>query len=277
MDRTLSVIADRSPLSLSGHRVRLRGKEELGLYPDLFTLECWNLSEDSFLLLSRSRCLFVMNGNSLLAFGEISDVYRRTLQDGEITTVAFAKGLSLWETPVSVSLPAGLTASETVSALLNDSGISVPAWVGEDPVFTRGQAFHDRVTLCLTSVLSAAGSRGTLIPSNPGSAFSGSSYSTMPGESSFPTVSQINSILSVIPAEGLPVSIHLTAHDLLDAPSFTSNNLMVLSTAPIGWQVGATLELEYKGYLRTGIILERSLDLDTTADSWRTELLVKCR
>ena len=262
MDRTLSVITDQSPLSLSGHRVRLRGKEEIGLYPDLFTLECWNLSEDSFLLLSRSRCLSVMNGNSLLAFGEISDVYRRTLQDGEITTVAFAKGLSLWETPVSLSLPAGLTASETVSALLNDSGISVPAWVGEDPVFTRGQAFHDRVTLCLTSVLSAAGSRGTLIPSNPVSA------------SSIPPT---NSILSVIPSEGLPVSVHLTAHDLLDAPSFTSGNLMVLSTAPIGWQVGATLELEYKGYLRTGIILERSLDLDTTAGSWRTELLVECK
>jgi len=52
---------------------------------------------------------------------------------------------------------------------------------------------------------------------------------------------------------------------------------MVLSTAPIGWQVGATLSLEYDGYLRTGIIQERNLDLDTIAGSWRTELLVKLK
>ena len=254
MDRTLSVIADQAPLSLSGHRLRLRGKEELNLYPDLFTLECWNLSEDSFLLLSRSRCLSVMNRNSRLAFGEISDVYRRTVPEGEITTVAFAKGLSLWETPVSVSLSAGLTASETVSSLLNDMDISVPAWVGEDPIFTRAQSFHDRASLCLTSVLSSTGTIGSLIPSD-----------------------STGYVLSVIPSEGLPASVHLTAHDLLDAPSFTSGKLMVLSTAPIGWQVGATLSLEYDGYLRTGIIQERNLDLDTIAGSWRTELLVKLK
>jgi len=216
-----------------------------------------------------------MNGNSLLAFGEVSDVYRRTVPEGEITTVAFAKGLSLWETPISVSLPAGLTASETVLALLNDTDISVPAWVGEDPIFTRGQSFHDRAALCLNSVLSAAAARGTLIPIHPGSASSASS-SDLATAASTPSSSS-RYVLSVIPSEGLPASIHLNAHDLLNAPSFTSGKLMVLSTAPIGWQVGATLSLEYDGCLRTGIIQERNLDLDTIAGTWRTELLVKCQ
>jgi len=232
-------------------RLRLRGKETLGLYPDLFTLECWNLSEDDFLRLSRSRILSVLHGNSCLIYGVITDVYRQTVPEGEITTVAFVCGWALWVTAVSLSVPAGLSASETVAQILENTGLpfSLFSWVGEDPVFSRGQAFHDRAALCLTSALSAAGARGMM---------------TQHG-------------LCVVPTEGLPVSIHLTERDLVDAPSFTAGNLMVISTLPIGWQVGATLELEYEGYLRKGTIMERNLDLDTNAGSWKTELLVELR
>ena len=313
MNHSLTVITDQYPLPLSGHRLHLQGKEELNLYPDLFTLECWNLSQGAFLHLSRSRMLSILYGKSCIAFGEVSDVYRRTVPEGEVTEVAFAKGLSLWESPVSLSVPAGLSASEIVSVLIHihDSDVthasdvihnydselthdldsqlthsydsiltqnrsvtlSLLGWNGDDPIFTRGQAFHDRTALCLTSVLSSAGAKGTLIPvgTAPGSRFAASDASrsafTIPGGYG----------LCVIPSGGLPVSVHLSARDLLDAPSFTSNNLMVISTRPIGWQVGATLALEYKDSIRVGTIIERNLDLDTMTGSWKTELLVELR
>ena len=253
-DRVLTIIADKDEVACDG-RLRLRGKETLGLYPGLFTLECWNLSEDSFLQLSRARMLHVWCGNSCLAFGDVSDLYRRTVPEGEITTVAFAKGLSLWKTPVCLSVVSGKSVSETVSQVLSTVSesegpdISLLSWPCDDPVFFRGQAFHDRAALCLSSVLSAAGAKGNLIPAG----------------------------LCVIPDKGLPVSIHLTERDLVDAPSFTAGNLMVISTLPIGWQVGATVELEYGGYIRVGIIVERGFDLDTNSGSWKTELLVELK
>ena len=250
-DRSLTVLIDHIPLRCDG-RIRLRGKEALSLYPDLFTLECWNLSQCSFLLLARSARLSILNGNTCLAFGEISDVYRRTVPEGEITIVAFAKGLSMWETPVSLSIPAGTSASDTVSLILSHIHCGTGgalSWPCDDPIFFRGQSFHDRAALCLGSVLSAAGAKGNLVPAG----------------------------LCVIPDEGLPVSIRLTGRDLIDAPSFTAGNLMVISTVPIGWQVGATVELEYGGYIRVGTIVERNLDLDTNAGSWKTELLVELR
>ena len=120
--RNLRVMADGAPFA-SGCRFHLSGKITIGLFPSLFTLEAWNLKEQDYLLLSRTtKELAVYREDSCLAFGVISDVFRRTVPEGTMTAAAFSLGLDLWEAAVAVSVEAGVTVSETVRRLLSASG-----------------------------------------------------------------------------------------------------------------------------------------------------------
>jgi hypothetical protein len=57
MDRTLTILADGEPV-IGYARARLLGTERLGLFPSLFMLHLWNVAEDDYFLLSRSRAFF---------------------------------------------------------------------------------------------------------------------------------------------------------------------------------------------------------------------------
>ena len=160
-DRTLTVFADGEPFAI-GARFRLSGKTSIGLFPSLFVLEAWNLSESDIFRLMNTKQLSVMHGDSCLASGAVSDVFRRTVPEGTLTAAAFSLGLDLWETPVSLSVEAGVSVSETVRRLLlaSGTGIRLLSFPGRDPVLSRGQAFLGRAAECVASVLSASCARG---------------------------------------------------------------------------------------------------------------------
>ena len=174
-DRSLTVLAD-GVSAADGCHMRLRGKTTLSLYPDLFLLNIWYLSDDGFYALGNAADLQVYHGSELIAFGEIAEVNRREVAEGELTTVSFGPGLSFWESFVSLSVPAGRSASETVRRILAacfptgrsaaSTGTALPLlnWPGTDPVFIRGQAFHGRAADAVAVVLSAIGARAVLVP-----------------------------------------------------------------------------------------------------------------
>jgi len=249
--RELLVFTDGARFA-SGCRFHLAGKTDIGLFPSLFTLQAWNLREKDYLLLASAKTLEVRRGDSCLASGKVTDVFRRTVPEGTVTTAAFSPGLELWEAPVSLAVEAGASVSDTVRGILAASGTGVPlmAFPGEDPVFSRGQAYCGRTADCLTEALSAAGARGVLVPAG----------------------------LCVVPAIPLQAALQLTEQDLQDAPMFAAGGKkMILSTKVTGFRPGETMTLEWKGNTYEGLILERMTDADTTMGSWRTQLLVASR
>ena len=247
--RNLWVMADGASFA-SGCRFHLSGKTGIGLFPSLFTLEAWNLKEQDYLLLSRTKELAVYREDSCLAYGAVSDVFRKTVQEGTITTAAFSLGLDLWNAQASLPVEAGASVSETVRRLLGVSGtgISLLSFPGEDPVFFRGQAYLGRAADCITSALTAAGARGFLVPAG----------------------------LKVIPVTPLPATLHLTKKDLMDAPAYAlGGKRMILSTTVTGFQPGNEMTLEYEGLTSSGLILERMTDADTAKGTWNTQLLIE--
>jgi hypothetical protein len=259
MDRTLTILADDE--HVTGYaRARLIGTERLGLYPPLFMLHLWNVAEQDYLVLSRSREVTVMHDDVVLVSGSVSDAYRHLirpsgtfpsrgrLNGGTETFVAIAPGLKLWEAAVSLDVESGVTVSETVRRLLEASGtgIQLLSFPGEDPVTTRGQAFYGRAAECIEEALGKAGARCCLVPSG----------------------------LCVVPKEGLPVSMVLTEEDLTDVPSFNCGGDMVLRTGPAGWTLGKGVEVRYGGTVNRGLISERLINLDTGDGPWRVELVV---
>lgn len=248
--RSLSVLADGEPVN-GFSRVRLSGGERLGLLPFLFTLRLWNLAEEGYLALSRCRSITVKCGEAELVSGQFADSVRTASKQGTITTVCFSPGLALWQSGVSLSVPTGLTAGETVERLLTASatGIDLLTAEGMGQVFVRPQAFRGRAAECIGEALSISGARACLVPSG----------------------------LCVVPANGVPVSVVLGEEDLLAEPEFPSGDRALLRTRAAGWTLGKGVRAVRKGTEVAGLICERFFDLDTGDGPWRTEIVLQMK
>jgi hypothetical protein len=252
--RALSVLADGEPFPFTG-RMRVRGKDTLSLFPALFTLECWNLPEELFLRLFRARRLSVSHENACLFSGDVWDVFRRPAEEGTVTTCAVSLGLSLWEAPVSLSLPAGTSLSAILSGILECSGTGIPllAPPSPDPVSLRSRAFLGRAADCLSEALAGSNLRGMLTPAG----------------------------LMAVSAEEPGEPLRVTEADLTDAPAFAGGalrgtpSLMILSAAVSGWRPGQRIVLETENVRARGLISERSLDADTGAGPWQCDLIAE--
>ena len=232
-----------------GCRFFLSGKDSVGLFPSMFTLSCWNLREQDYLRLCNAGELAVYRGDSCLAFGKISDVFRRTVPEGAVTTAAFSLGLDLWETPVSLAVEAGVPVSETVRRILfaSGTGIQLLSFPGGDPPSSRARAFCGRAAECISEALSAASARGCLVPAG----------------------------LRVIPKDPLPAAVHLAGKDLADRPAFADGGRkMILSAAVAGFRPGEWMTLSLEGRTASGLVLERFVEADTGSGPWSTQLLV---
>ncbi len=249
-DRSLDIFVDGEPLA-NFSRVYLSGREAVGLYPMPYTLRFWNLSEDQYLLLSRASYLSVEHEGSVLAAGDVADVFRYIVEEGTVTVVCFSLGLRLWETPVSLSLEAGLSVSETVRQILSASGtgISLLTYTGSDPLFLRGQALFGRAAESLVYSLSAARARGYLVPAG----------------------------LCVLPESDQSVSMVISEEDMMTDPEFPSGHIAVLRLKVIGWLIGKKVEVWWQERKLTGIVVERLMEADNTSGPWYSEVLLEVR
>lgn len=164
MNRELSALCDGIAFA-GGCRIHLSGKTGIGLFPSLFLLQCMNLSDADVFRLRNTNSLSVSREDSCLAFGKVSDVFRETVPEGTVTTVAFSLGLDLWEAQISLSVPSGMTVSETVRLLLEASGTGIQflSFPGEDPACPRGQAFCGRAADGIAEALTAAGGKKMIL------------------------------------------------------------------------------------------------------------------
>lgn len=247
LSRSLVVLADGEPVK-GFRRAYLAGRDALGLLPLPFVLRVWNLSDDGYYALSAAKQVSVLRDDAVLASGQVASVYRRTVPEGTVTEIAFSPGLPLWEAQVSLSVEAGVAVSETVRRILENSGTGIPllSFPGNDPVFSRPQAFFGRAAECVNEALSAANARGYLTEAGVG----------------------------IVPEGGLPDSLVLTASDLLDEP-VRAGNRMILRTKPVGWPLGKMIRVEWKDETMEGLVTERSIDADTMEGKWEAEMLIK--
>ena len=250
LSRKLAVRADGEPVIGFVH-ARLTGIDTVGLYPMPFTLRIWNLSDSEYYKLAAAKELSVFHDDSMLAAGMISDICRGTVPEGQVTEIVFSSGLRLWEAPVSLSVEAGISVSDTVRRILSASGtgIQLLSFPGSDPIRTRGQAFSGRTAECIERALSAAHARCCLMPAG----------------------------LCVIPASSLPVSMELTEADLLDDPVRVGNWLLLLRTKVTGWPLGKRVSISWKGQSVGGLVVERNVDADNMEGNWQCELLIEVK
>ena len=247
LNRELVVLIDGIPVGQEC-RMRLRGEVTFSLYPDLITLTIWNLSEQGYHLIRQGGMISVVCGGSRLASGVVQDVMRETMLDGVRTEIGFSLGMDLWESTVSLTVPAGTSVSGTVKMLLEASGTSwkLLSFPGTDPVFPRGQALFGRTADMIGSALTAAKARACLVPAG----------------------------VVVVPERPAGAEVILGETDLLDAPVYTAD-CIVLSTKMAGWPVGRRMQLNDQGKVTDGVIVRQRFDADTGDGEWKTEMMAE--
>ena len=251
-DRSFSFLADGREFSFSGRAI-LQGNDDLSLWPALFRLELYNLPEEQYLCLVRTKTLTISHGGACLVSGRVTDTFRRPVPNGTVTEVSVSAGLGLWEARVSLTVPANTRVSETARRILAASGTGIPllSQADPDPASLRPGAYFGRAAECVERALSAAGCRCALTPSG-----------VMP-----------------VPKNGLPTAWYITERDLLAEPSFAGGGetgmpkRMVLTARLSGWRPGQTAEVSCGTTRAKGIICERVLHADTASGPWKTELL----
>ena len=235
-------------------RVRLRARAALTLAPLPCLLEIRNLPETEAARLRRAKNIATAAENTVLAAGRIAEVYRAPRTSGKrgtssMTSVLFSPGLPLWEAGVSLSLPGGIRASDTLRAVLAASGTGIPLlnWAGPDPVFARGQAYFGRAAEAAASVLAACGAEGILLPAGLAVRKGGAE-------------------------EGAAAS--LDAGDLREAPGWAGRD-RVLQVKLCGLRPGQRVRWVFAGEEGCGVIRECLTDADTEAGPWGMEMLVR--
>ena len=260
LDRRLVLSLDDVPLPLSC-RLSLQGCHTLNLFPDLFQLQAWNLSESTYRRFLNGRELTVsVPGASvsssapahagLLVSGQIADVTRHPTPDGSVTSVTFSPGLSFWESAVALTVPAGASASETLRMLLaaSGTGVSLLAFPAEDPVFARPQIFFGRTAEAVEAVLSACSPRPSALLTPAGL-----------------------TVVSVSEALSRPASLILRESDLAGPPVEASAGLLC-RMPPAAWPLGTAVEILLPGGKASGLLTRHRIEADTGNGPWYSEL-----
>lgn len=242
--RDLRLFADGQELA-QGCRMTLTARLGLSLRPALHQLQIRELSESSAAMLSGARQIEVRSGNSVLAFGMLSEVLTRTSGGQRITDLVFSPGLSLWQSSVSLAVPAGMKVSETIRRLLtaSGSGISLAAFAAEDVFFSRPQAFFGRTCDALSLMAETVHADAFISPA--GLCISGRTQRE-PG-------------------------LVLSKGDLLTTPIRTGNRLLLV-TAMTGWQIGAFARIAWEEASWTGRLVSAFLQADNVSGLWKAEL-----
>ena len=273
LDRRLVLSLDEAPLPLSC-RLSLQGCHTLNLFPDLFQLQAWNLSESTYRRFlngkefsvsvpgtsgapaAASQVSAVLNPASasgtagLLVSGQIADVTRHPTPDGSVTSVTFSPGLSFWESAVALTVPAGASASETLRMLLaaSGTGVSLLAFPAEDPVFARPQTFFGRTAEAVEAVLSACSPRPSALLTPAGL-----------------------TVVSVSEALSRPASLILRESDLSGPPVEASAGLLC-RMPPAAWPLGTAVEILLPGGKASGLLTRHRIEADTGTGPWYSEL-----
>ena len=156
IDRDLVVMADGEIIPNLFH-VRLTGRFRPSLYPHPYFLRIWNGPKNLYNRMLRTKVIQVLHDNTIMAEGDVVDVTEEIAAEGRLVTVTLALGYHLWNSWVSLTVGAGVTAGDTVRQLLCAAGseyilLNDPPF---NPVFARPQSFFGRLPDAIAKVLSA--------------------------------------------------------------------------------------------------------------------------
>ena len=244
IQRELRLFADGREIGQGCHML-LQSRETLSLTLSLFLLDILDLSDSSEAQLSSAKSVELRSCGSVLGSGEILDVHSFGEKGQRFTTVIFSPLSGVWKKSVSLSLPAGMLISDAMREVLKAGGteVSLAAFQAEDSRVSRPQSFFGRVCDVLFDLAAAADAYVFLTPAG----------------------------ICVQDRRPVPPTLTIPRSALLSAPDWMKGGA-VLNTSVMGWPMGAWVQYEWQGTVRTGRLVSKMIDADNVTGPWKAEL-----
>ena len=219
-------------------RIRIRGRSNMTLLPDLFQIDIYNMSDDDQATVSTAKVISATDENdSILCYGEIEDVYKHPEESNVITTLVIADGSAFAAMTVSKTIGSG---SKVRDALYNLLGNGLCGSIlAPDVRIPRGQTFSGKLSDAVSMLAKTVNSRAFY---THGAVF-------------------------VVEKGRADDVLDLAEDDVIDEPSF-AEGICIVKAKVKGYSVGTILNFRGNRYR----LASQSIDADNQKGPWRTEL-----
>ncbi len=219
-------------------RIRIRGRSNMTLLPDLFVIDVYNLTDEDSATISESKTISALDEtDALLCYGEIEDVYTHPEETNTITTLVIADGSSFSQMRISKTVGSGSRVRDAFFHILGNAVNG--SYLSSDLRLPRGQVFSGRLLDCVSVLAKTVNARAFLTH--------GAVFVVEKGRS--------ESVLE------------LTEDDIIDDPSSAEGTIIVKAKVR-GYSVGTILKFRSHAYR----LASQSFDADNQKGLWRTEL-----
>ena len=221
-----------------GARIRVRGSAAMNLMPNCYFVDVYGLTGYDMAEMTRKVQISVYGEyNGLLLTGELEDIYAHSEALARITTLVVSDGMSFWQTPVSRTLKAGATVSQTARALLKD--VVPMGYNAKDFKILRGQTYTGRLADQIAMLAKSVDARVYFL--NGSVQFTGKNRTTDITE--------------------------LPEDEIVNRPG-EADGVLSVETIAKGYSVGRG----YSVYGRPYRLIRQTYDLDNWQGAWKSEL-----
>ena len=140
--RPLKVQADNRYIA-ADNRIRIKGRANMTMMPDFFTVEIYNLSDEDLSIVRDAKMLSVFGEkDSMMIYGEIEDIYFRSADANRIATICVSDGKTFWESTVEKTIASGASVETAIRNIVDS--IAIGSILAQDAFLMRGQTFSGR-------------------------------------------------------------------------------------------------------------------------------------
>ena len=126
----------------------MQGSKNMTLFPDLFAVEIYNMSDEDMGALTNSGKISIFGETGgLLCSGEVDDMYTKQNGPNRVTTISVSDGRAFWRSKVFVTFSGGAMASQVLHSMT--TGVRLGSITADDVKFMRGQTYTGRLADCV--------------------------------------------------------------------------------------------------------------------------------
>lgn len=235
--REMTVRADSVQIA-KNIRITVKGRSNMTLFPDLFLIDFYNLSDQDYSILKRAKKIEVTGEKkSLMLSGELEDLYSHRGGNNSMLTATVSDGKTLWEKTINKSVGGGSGVRSAIAALLD--GYPFGAFIADDVRFPRGQAFTGKAPPHISMLAKTANGRAFVT----------------------------RGMVHVVRKGSASITTELKEDDVLNSPT-GAEGVYMIRTKMRGYLVGTYVKLEGKKYR----LVAQSIEMDNFEGPWRSEL-----
>lgn len=237
--RPMTVMAGDSQIA-EEKRIRVQGSKNMTLFPDLFIVEIYNMSEEDLASLTDTKTLSVYGETGgLMCSGEIDDMFTKLSGANMITTISVSDGKSFWRSKINRTLGGGSSIKTVWQTIIKNAKIGV--FAADDVKLIRGQTFTGRLAECVSMLAKSANGRAYIT--------NGTVYITSKGRSS--------------------EMVSLSDEDIITDQD-TATGARIVKTKVKGYPVGALVQLGNAQYR----LVSQKFNADNFEGAWDAYLVL---